>query len=153
VCVALHMVNTMEQGMPKLSDKSSKSVDMSTAARARDLVIAAAGPRDLRDSVKAMLARSATRLQIGFRRARAIYHGEARLIGADEWDALQRRADELGIRTAWEKAAHERDAMDLRTSPLLVARTPDSGGGSRRQMGAEGARSSAVPAVRPERDT
>ena len=106
--------------MPKRADVSPKDAgNMPTAETARELLIAAAGPRDLdAPSVKAMLSRAALRLGIGLRRARAIYHREARLIGADEWQAIMRRAAELNIKNEWERS--ENAAVALRLSQAVV---------------------------------
>lgn len=130
----------MEKTLPKESDHPPKdSANMPTAEQARELLIAVAGPRDLSaPSVKALLWRAATRLGIGLRRARAIYHREARLIGADEWFAIQRRANELGIKAGWSEAAHARLAMDLcERAPLRLASTAGDGPGGA-ESGAQG---------------
>lgn len=122
---------------------------MPTAEQARDLLIAVAGPRDLSaPSVKAMLTRAATRLGIGLRRARAIYHGEARLIGADEWEGIKRCAAEYTTKEEWRRAEHAALAIRLRE-----AATGSLGGASmvRPQgdlAGEESGRPGAGPAAR-----
>lgn len=100
--------------MPNVSDRSPKGADkMSTAEQARHLLIAAAGPRAIGEGVKVLLTRASIRLGISFRRARAIYHGEARLIGADEWESMKCRAAEANIKEEWARAEHASLAMDL----------------------------------------
>lgn len=112
-----------------MSDKSSKDSDkMPTAEQARELLIRAAGPRDLSaPSVKAMLGRAATRLGIGMRRARAIYHREARLIGADEWDAIKRAAAQHDITQEWGEVEHAALEIRLREAAPLPRRGPATG--------------------------
>lgn len=142
--------------MSEQSDKRSSTYErgrvVSVALRARELIIAAAGPRDWDTTRARWLETGARRLRLSFARARAIFYGEARLIGAEEWEALQRRAAELNIKEAWEKANHERDSMDLRAAAVVAARPAAGGSGSAGPLGTEGARPAPVPAIRPARD-
>lgn len=110
--------------MPSVSDLPPKDQDnMPTAEQARELLIAVAGPRDLSaPSVKELLKRGADRLHIGFRRARAIYHREARLIGADEWEAMKKSAAQHNAKATWNEAEHARMAMALSEGNPLAQR-------------------------------
>ncbi len=111
---------------------------MTAAARARDLVIAVAGERAWGATRASWLRDAARKLGLGYSRCRSIFYGEARLIGKDEWDRLQEKADQLGIFQNNERAEHARLAMDLRAgSPLPGARI-DVGWRSDAQAGGKG---------------
>lgn len=138
--------------MSKLSDKPSSRSDnrtMNAQTLARDLVIAAAGERGWQTTRASWLRDAARKLGMTYTRCRSIFYGEARLIGADEWAALQRRAQELNIKATWQEAEHARLAMDLgeRTPASLGGTASDRPAGAAR--GEEGRRAGAVPASRP----
>lgn len=125
---------------------------MPTAEQARDLLISAAGPRDLgAPSVKLMLARAARRLGIGLRRARAIYHREARLIGADEWESIKRHAAENSIKSEWGAADHAALAIRVREAAAPARRRADELGGAMPEPRQEGGGPGAGAAVGSQR--
>jgi hypothetical protein len=55
----------------------------------------AAAPITFRDNKQRAIARAAARLGIGYRRARAIYHGEVRMVEDAEMGAIRARRREL----------------------------------------------------------
>ena len=75
---------------PKSLGFSPKVAD--PIAEARALIRMIAGPLDLGDSVKAVLARVARKTGLGDRRVRAIWNEEARAIRSDEMDRLRAAA-------------------------------------------------------------
>ena len=85
---------------PKGLGGSPKVAPMSSQAEARELLWAAV-PQEIGDNRKSWLLRAAHALGWNPRRVRAIWHGEARVITADEWRTLQSRLDAL-------KAAEQR---------------------------------------------
>lgn len=133
--------------MPNVSDNSPKGADMPTAEQARDLLIAVGTRRSGRVSVKEMLATAARDLRIGFRRARAIYHREARLIGADEWESIKRCAAQHDIKEEWGRAEHASLAIRLRECAAETRRGPDVVRRQGAEAGEEGRRSGAGAAA------
>ena len=76
----------------------STSLEMSTATAAEEMrrfVMIAADARPWGDNLKARLHRAARVLGISPRRARAIYYREAKVIGADEYLAAKKIADDI----------------------------------------------------------
>lgn len=55
----------------------------------------AAQPGQPGESVKAAIGRAARRLNLGYSRARAIWYGQARMIGAEEADRLRARRRDI----------------------------------------------------------
>ncbi len=95
-------------GSPNGSGGSPKVKRMSTQSEARVLLWQAV-PQQIGDNRKSWLTRAARLLEWKPRRVRAIWHGEARVITADEWRTLNQRLDAL-------KAAerrHQDEAHDL----------------------------------------
>lgn len=78
-----------ELQMPKIPSEQS---EMSSVSEASSLLRRVAGPRDVEDSVKALIRRAARRLQWGFSRTKDIWYGNARRIDAAEMDRLRGEA-------------------------------------------------------------
>ena len=72
-------------------DSRSKDADMSStiSTEMQAILRMAAEPASPGESVKAAINRAARRLQLGYRRARAIWYEEARIITAEEADRLR----------------------------------------------------------------
>lgn len=80
---------------------------MTAAAEAHQLVAEIAGPLELGGRIKTALAIVARKTGLTERRVRGIWHREARVIRADELDALRRAA------RAQEKAEHDAEMAEL----------------------------------------
>ena len=75
-----------------MSEKASEKSEMSSVGEARMLVRRIAEPREVGDSVKAAIVRSAWRLGFRFGRTKELWYGHARRIDAREMDRLRERA-------------------------------------------------------------
>lgn len=104
----------------------STSLEMASAAR--DLLCAIAGPRGWNDTRESWLAGAARKLGFGYRRTRAIFYGEARIIRAEEW---QRLNDEFAALNA---SAERRRGM-LDELEILARSGPAAGGAHLRPLG------------------
>ncbi|WP_133771625.1 hypothetical protein [Enterovirga rhinocerotis] len=91
-------VRKTSQERPKVMERSPESLGFSpkawtsAAEEARELIRIIAGPLNLGDSVKAVLARVARKTGLGDRRVRAIWNEEARAIRSEEMDRLRATA-------------------------------------------------------------
>lgn len=84
----------MEDPLVKISNKSCqiRHEDVSRAGRA--MVIAAAGHRDLGETVARAIERAARRFDFSFARTRSIYHQRAK-ISVPEWERMRETIQEL----------------------------------------------------------
>lgn len=107
--------------MSKVSERPSTGAAMPSAAIiVRDVVIAAAGERGWSDTREAWIARAARRLGLNYRRARAIFYGEARRIDADEYLSLILRAESLRLEQARQEAVNAAIQADLRARAAVA---------------------------------
>jgi hypothetical protein len=107
----LHAVN-VQQEISKMSEKHSGAV-------MRDLVAAAAGPRQWNDTRESWLARAARNAGVSYRQAKALFYGE---ITDDEHKTVRRMRAAAGRHEAAE-LAHRYEALastyHLRDEDLL----------------------------------
>lgn len=106
-------------------EKLPKGTPMTAACEARDLIATIAGPQALGCRIKTALDRVARRVGMNPRRVRALWHGEARRIEADELEAL-RRAAKLETPARDELAALRETVARLEA--YLVSVDPDAAG-------------------------
>ena len=103
------------------SDKASERSDMSTSVEAQGLIRSCAEPVRAGESVKALIRKAARKTGLSFGRARSLWYAEARVVRADEMDALRRAANSM---RAVENGRAE-DA-DLRSMLAEISRRLDS---------------------------
>jgi hypothetical protein len=101
--------------MSKVSDQSSKRLELSTHAEAREMLWSVVPPQ-AHDNRKSWLARAARAMGWGERRTKAIFYCEARVLKADEWRSLQARYDALK-NSAKQRGEHGNELREIAGAP------------------------------------
>lgn len=119
-----------------MSEIQSGGAEMSSVAEASALLRRVAGPRGAGDSVKALIRRTARRLQWGPSRVKDVWYQDARRIEAYEMDRLRAEAARADIENAVRSVVGLRERLAA-TDPDFHKPTIDALDSALRAMGAD----------------
>src|SRR5215813_8904428 len=115
----------MERGASEMSESLSESTEMSSVAEASCLIRRVAGPREVGDSVKALIRRASRRLGWQFSRTKDVWYQDARRIDAEEMDRLRDEAARVEANVARERLLALRNGLAA-TDPEFHRETIDA---------------------------